>query len=102
MASRGDRPELVQLLLAAGADVNAVNVVRPTAPPAAPQSVFRFLRVYCLAVLMSTRSLQWGETPLFTASAEGDPQVVQLLLAAEADVNATDKVRPTAPPSAVS
>ena len=36
--------------------------------------------------------LQWGRTPLYNASQEGHDKVVEVLIAAGADVNLADKV----------
>ena len=36
--------------------------------------------------------LQWGETPLYIASCRGNDKVVEVVIAAGADVNLADEV----------
>lgn len=89
-AHRGD-PELVDLLLAAGADVSAANRygVRPIAL-AAENGDAAILEALLAAGADANAALPGGETALMTAVRTGDPTAVRVLLARGADVAARD------------
>lgn len=86
-----DDAELVDLLIAARADVAALN--RYGFPPIAFAAVNGSASVLSRLIAAGAdpnAPLPGGETPLMTAARTGDPDAIQVLLDAGAEVNATD------------
>jgi ankyrin repeat protein len=87
--ARAGRVEVVRLLLAAGANVNAQNRYGSTAlREAAMHGHVEAVRLLLAAKADVNMQNQNGDTALIEAARDGRVDIVQLLLAAKADVNA--------------
>ncbi|MBI4699077.1 MAG: ankyrin repeat domain-containing protein [Nitrospirae bacterium] len=92
-ASYNGYTEIVKLLLAAGAEVNAVRKDNGATPLlfATQQGHAEVVKLLLEANAGVNDASKDGRTPLLIASQKGHEEVVKLLLAAKADVNVMDK-----------
>ena len=96
-AARDGHAEVVRLLLAAGADVNAQNQFGYTAlMGAAFHGHFEVVRLLLAAGADVNTQDQGGSTALILAAINGHAEVVRLLLAAGANVNLQNQAGRTA------
>jgi ankyrin repeat protein len=97
VAANNGNDKVVEVLVRAGADVNAADKVRHFLILVSPRCTA--LRLWILCRQRHSQSialplwLQYGQTPLHNAAFKGHDKVVEVLVRSGADVNAADKVR---------
>jgi ankyrin repeat protein len=91
VAVRNDHDKVAELVRGGATDVNAANKVCARTFPCAtlPPCVGNCTH----SLSPCAYDLQSGETPIHIAAREGHDKVAEVLLQANADVNATDEVR---------